>query len=44
MPDTFITEALDLHETRNIRRLLVVKARRLLGIMTEYWLFKVIKG
>ncbi|MGB9658972.1 MAG: CBS domain-containing protein [Nitrososphaerales archaeon] len=41
IPDTFITEALTIVQTRNIRRLPVVNAERLLRIMTEinilYW-------
>lgn len=48
MPDTFITEALALMQTRNIRRLPVMKGGRLIGIVTEidilYWFFKVLRG
>jgi len=48
MPDTFITEALALMQTRNIRRLPVMKGGRLMGIVTEidilYWFFKVLRG
>ena len=48
MPDTFITEALALMQTRNIRRLPVMKGGRLMGMVTEidilYWFFKVLRG
>ncbi|MCP8314803.1 MAG: CBS domain-containing protein [archaeon] len=48
MPDTFITEALALMQTRNIRRLPVMRGGRLVGIVTEidilHWFFKVLRG
>jgi len=48
MPDTFITEALALMQTRKIRRLPVMRGGRLVGIVTEidilHWFFKVLRG
>jgi len=47
IPDTFIIEALTIIQTRNIRRLPVVKAERLLRIITEinilYWFLQIYK-